>query len=146
MNRTLKAISLLFVFLFHIGLGTACAMGLMRISTKDSSAEHQSVCHHTKSIQHDDHAADSDLQGYSLGQRTDCCKDIVYKFEKLDKQVKGSVEWSFTSKETLLIHYISFAYLQLFNPTISPLFVEDKIAWYPPPSADIRISISSFQI
>lgn len=148
MNKRIKAILLLFTFLFHIGLGTVCSMGLMRISEDAGVTDHSGLCHHNTTANTPNHpiSFSDDNVNYLVDQHTDCCKDIVYKFEKLDKQVKGHVEWSSTVKEVPLIHYVSFAYLLLFNPTVTPSFVQDKVAWHPPLGADIRTVINSFQI
>lgn len=144
MNKSIKAILLLFIFLFHIGLGAACAMGMIGGSAATDEEGHYNVCHHLKSLEV--LVVHKEKSTYTMQQGADCCKDVVYKFDKLDKQVKGEINWDFTAKESLLLHIIYFAYQQLFNPTVERDFIKDRVAWSPPLQVDIRLSINSFQI
>jgi hypothetical protein len=122
----IKALFLLFVFLFNTGVGLHCALLVGKDDCKDEIAECQ---------QH---------SGASVEKQDPCCQNAVNNFASLAKLVPQPVK-VFVPVPTLYTQvYAPFVLTSILDVKLfHQLLIDERQR---PPTPDIRIAIQSFQV
>jgi hypothetical protein len=122
----IKALFLLFTFLFNTGIGLHCALRACGDDCKDETSIHQQY------------------PGASVENNDPCCQGAVNSFASLAKLVPQSIKVFVPASSTFHRVYGSYALNPVLNVVTDHQFVIDERQR--PPTPDIRIVIQSFQV